>query len=565
MMVFRRFVSIFLLLLITSLVPVLFNSRSVVANPATIKVPEAYPTIQAAINAAQLGYTILVSAGTYLENVVVNKTISLVGENRSSTIIDGGGVGHVVNVTANDVIVTGFTLRNSGDTSSGVILDASRNTTISGNVIMNSFFAVWLQNSADNSVVSNTFFNNTDGVYMAYSTGNVVEGNIVANNTEGIRLEWFSNSNVFCGNVIVNNTDGIFVGDSINNNINGNFIANNTEGLFLNHAGFCTIYENAIANNTEGIFSFVSNGSVFYRNNFFNNTSQVFSYNSTNDVWDNGAEGNFWSDNVVEDLNGDGISDIPYVIDANNTDYHPLFEPWEWERIFDVVWLGTTYKVAILSNSTVGREHSFGFHFLTYSREIHFNVTGPSGKVGFFNVTVPKQLLLGISWRWQVFLSGVNKTDNAIPFENATHVSLALTYGLTTQNVKIINEPSTDIFPPVADAGSNQTVRVGDLVTFNASGSFDNVGIVSYGWDFGDGNVTTVSVPIITHVFVESGTYTVRLVVKDAVGNSASDTVIVTVLVRPETFPWWTVVIVVVVGVFLAGGVFFFWRKRRKL
>jgi len=549
---FRRLMLIEMTLVI-SLMIVPSNSKTFGADPSTIRVPTDFLTIQAAINAAQPGDTVFVLNGTYVENVIVNKTVSLVGENKSGTIIDGGGNGHIVNVTASNVVISGFTLRNSGEFSGGVYLDASRNTTVSGNILRNSYFGVWFDKSTGNSVVSNTLFNNTDAIYMTFSTGNFVEGNFLSNNTEGIRLEWFSNLNVFRRNFIINNADGVFIGKSVNNILVSNYISNNIDGLFLSNAGFCTVNENVFANNTYGVSSFISNSSVFYRNNFLNNTSQVFSFNSTDNVWDNGAEGNYWSDNVGQDLNGDGVSDVPYNVATNNVDRYPLMEPWSRLRVFDVVWRGTIYKVTVWSNTTVASERSFGFHFLPYSREIHFNVTGPSGVIGFFNVTVPVQLLLGSSWRWEVFLSGVNMTGSAVSFVNATHVSLFLSFGLSTRNVVIVNEPSTDIFVPFADAGGNQTVRVGDLVTFNASGSFDNVGIVSFEWDFGDGNVTVVSSTVVTHVFAVVGSYDVRLVVRDAVGNSASDRVTVTVLGREEGgFPWWVWVVLVVV---LVGGV----------
>jgi len=134
---------------------------------------------------------------------------------------------------------------------------------------------------------------------------------------------------------------------------------------------------------------------------------------------------------------------------------------------------------------------------------------------------------------------------------------------LSTWNVVIVNEPSTDIFVPFADAGGNQTVRVGDLVTFDAGGSFDNVGIVSFEWDFGDGNVTVVSFPVVTHVFAVVGSYDVKLVVRDAVGNSAIDRVTVTVLGREEGFPWWVWLVLVVVLV--GGAVLLVWFLIRRV
>lgn len=60
------------------------------ADPTTIRVPDDYPTIQEAINAASPGDTIQVAAGTYYERVTVNKTVTLIGEDPLTTIIDDG-------------------------------------------------------------------------------------------------------------------------------------------------------------------------------------------------------------------------------------------------------------------------------------------------------------------------------------------------------------------------------------------------------------------------------------------------------------------------------------------
>lgn len=87
--------------------------------------------------------------------------------------------------------------------------------------------------------------------------------------------------------------------------------------------------------------------------------------------------------------------------------------------------------------------------------------------------------------------------------------------------------------PPVARAGPDQTVKAGRKVDFNASQSSDNVGIVSYVWDFGDG--TTGTGKTTTHTYPNPGTYTVKLTVTDAAGNSSTDTV--TITVEKDPFP----------------------------
>ena len=103
---------------------------------------------------------------------------------------------------------------------------------------------------------------------------------------------------------------------------------------------------------------------------------------------------------------------------------------------------------------------------------------------------------------------------------------------VSTYNASII----LDATIPVSNAGSDQAVSAGSLVTFNASSCTDNVGIVSYHWDFGDG--TTGTGIIATHTYANAQTYTATLTVQDAAGNVASSSVAITVQVSavPE-FP----------------------------
>jgi PKD repeat protein len=89
-----------------------------------------------------------------------------------------------------------------------------------------------------------------------------------------------------------------------------------------------------------------------------------------------------------------------------------------------------------------------------------------------------------------------------------------------------------DITSPIANAGADQKVGEDTSVTFDASGSSDNVGIVSYEWDFGDGTIGTEKKP--SHTFTAIGDYTVTLTVKDAAGNIGTDTVTVTVMLDTD-------------------------------
>jgi len=85
-----------------------------------------------------------------------------------------------------------------------------------------------------------------------------------------------------------------------------------------------------------------------------------------------------------------------------------------------------------------------------------------------------------------------------------------------------------DVTAPIADAGDNQAVTEGTPINLSAGDSSDNVGIVSYEWDFGDGTHETGETA--THTYTGPGNYTVTLTVKDAAGNSETDSINITVL-----------------------------------
>ena len=74
-----------------------------------------YQYIQDGIDNANPGNVIYVFNGTYYEDISIYKTVSLIGENKDNTIIDGGGCCNVVEITTNEVIIAQFTIMNSGE------------------------------------------------------------------------------------------------------------------------------------------------------------------------------------------------------------------------------------------------------------------------------------------------------------------------------------------------------------------------------------------------------------------------------------------------------------------
>jgi parallel beta-helix repeat protein len=126
----------------------------VAINP--VRVPQDYISIQEAINHAVNNGTVLVAAGTYFEHVVVNKTVSLVGESANATIIHGVGNLPVVLVSAGNVTVKDFVLQYGYR---GILIQSSYNN-VSGNTLGKNTCGIELSSSSSNRIYHNNFIDN---------------------------------------------------------------------------------------------------------------------------------------------------------------------------------------------------------------------------------------------------------------------------------------------------------------------------------------------------------------------------------------------------------------------
>jgi len=118
-----RLISVLVLLILINMLPVApgIQGEMVTGEPTgtrgTIVVNASgggdYTHIQWAVDNASEGDTVYVEAGAYEENIEVNKTLSLIGDGRDNTIIDGGNEGTVLSITADGVSLTGFKIINS--------------------------------------------------------------------------------------------------------------------------------------------------------------------------------------------------------------------------------------------------------------------------------------------------------------------------------------------------------------------------------------------------------------------------------------------------------------------
>jgi parallel beta-helix repeat protein len=293
----------------------------------------------------------------------------------------------------------------------------------------------------NNSIVSgNAISNNSHGIYLGGSSNNnSISGNTIINNSEcGIRLADSANNSINRNNITNNSGDGIWLSSSSDNRIDGNNITDSGIGIGLYGSSNNSIDGNTIANSHWGISFRRTSGNTFCHNNFINNTVQVNDCLEPEQAnfWDNGCEGNYWSNYNGTDLDPDGIGDTPVVIDANNVDNYPLmgmFSEFDWVSL-----AAPEQRIQTICNSTISD--------LVYNgTAISFNVTGEDGTAGFCRIRIPT-ILLNVTYK--VFVNGTEVTYRLLPFSNETYRYLYFNYTHSTQEVIIIPEfPSFLILP----------------------------------------------------------------------------------------------------------------------
>ena len=214
-----------------------------------------YTKIQDAIDNTSDGDTVFVydDSSPYLESVVINKSINLIGEDKYSTIINVQDLeGNGVTIEADKVLLCGFTIQNAyGQKAaySGVSIQ-SNGSSIEDNILQ---------------------YNRWAGIFVFYGDYNVIQDNIIINNTfDGINL--LGRYNKIMRNYIADNKYGITLEGAFHNNFSLNTIYNHTVGIDLwDYNRNNTFYQNNITSNEIGVRSEMSSKNYILRNNFISN------------------------------------------------------------------------------------------------------------------------------------------------------------------------------------------------------------------------------------------------------------------------------------------------------
>lgn len=333
---------------------------------------QALPPLQLYVELTPEGGVLKPPAGEYSGPVVIKKRITLDGG--GNVIVDGGSSGTILSIEADNVVVRGLHLRNSGAShhtvDAGILVEAN-DSRIENNVIENALFGIHLSNAHGNRIIGNTISSigedvtlRGDGIRLWYSHENLIQGNVIDNSRDmvfsnarenriinnriahsRISMELvFSPDNEILGNTFEDNYNGVTViysdGLTIADNhmldmrkltgfgisvkesyqilIDSNEIAHCAIGLLatspLEDENILTITNNLFTFNDIATYFYGEKGGHKIHNNLFIDNFVDVMGSTTGTARLNKWDGNYWDNYAGFDLNNDGIGDQPHRV-----------------------------------------------------------------------------------------------------------------------------------------------------------------------------------------------------------------------------------------------------------
>jgi parallel beta-helix repeat protein len=285
--------------------------------------PNNYTKIQDAINASSNGDTVFVydDSSPYYENIEINISISLIGEDKNTTIIDGANISDGVNITVDNVTVMGFTIQNCNG--SGICLCSNYNR-ITDNILTENYYGIAIdlrnpsvnlsQSTGNNTITNNYIIRDGAGIFLVGEGNNTIRGNIISQTEMGIMLMAVMNKNISF-NIISENEIGVWIWMSYNTILYRNNVSYNT------NFGVSTIFTSAdkiLQNNFIG-----NNRSALSCQSFIYKLKVLkkgFNFPIRRNVWN----GNYWDEPRSLPYKIPGLSKLKFWVD-----WHPAQKPYD--------------------------------------------------------------------------------------------------------------------------------------------------------------------------------------------------------------------------------------------
>lgn len=333
---------------------------------------EAFASPAAALAAARPGDTVRIAAGVHRGALLVDRPVVVIGE--PGAVLDGGGRGSTVTITADSVELAGLVIRHSGRSLDhddaavkvvrahgcrlagnrierslhGIYLLEADGATVSGNTITGDAAlaearrgnGIHLFNAHGNRIERNAIRLTRDGIYFAGANRNLMLGNEISRVRYGIHY-MYSDDNEFRANRLTRNAAGAAIMSSrrilFRDNVFAEHVGYRAYGILLQSAEEVVAERNRIEGNLVGLFVDASNGGTFRGNTIAGNgigidltasaERNLFAGNavaanrtpvrklmgSGENRWEEDGQGNYWADPAVFDLDGDGIGERRYL------------------------------------------------------------------------------------------------------------------------------------------------------------------------------------------------------------------------------------------------------------
>jgi len=301
--------------------------------------PADFQTIQEAINHANEGDTIFVRSGVYNENVLIDKTLSLIGESENTTIISGREIYYktwgLVTITASNVNFSRFAVYESSMVGMAIFLKGVTGCNISHNILKDHEYGIVVVDSYKNFISDNIIENckiygiTLYGIHSSGSPLNTLRRNKLTKNSYNLGVYGRTLSDFIQDIDVSNVVDDKPVYYLVNQSnkqvpVNAGYVAvvnstnivianvtiSNSQGILFAYAGNSVIQNANVSGSIRGVYLINSKNNVICRNIFSKNLEGIrLEYSDNNQIMSNNITYNYDIGLMLEESSANLISE----------------------------------------------------------------------------------------------------------------------------------------------------------------------------------------------------------------------------------------------------------------